>query len=201
MRTDSPEDRLLHLIRGKSSGKKKVLVSDVSKKILMKNKALKPLFSGAVNKILVIILVFLGAYLAYSLLFPVRGGMDYLIEGAEISQEIEDIIGKGAGSVRPPGVEDYSVYAKGIAGKKLFSAPFAEEPEGETEAPDIDISRRFNLVGIISGDNPQAIIEDTEAKKTHYLYEGQALNEVTVVKINEGRVTLEYKGKEVMLVL
>ena len=121
MRTDSPEDRLLHLIKGKS-GKKNAAVSDMSKKIFMKNRALRPLFSGVVNKILVVMMVLLGAYLAYSFLFPVRGGMDYLIEEAGVSPEIKDIIGEEAESVRPL-IEDYSVYAREIAGKERTATP------------------------------------------------------------------------------
>lgn len=212
MRTDSPEDRLLRLIKGKykkktdtgkptrSSGKDAFL-TDVSKKIFLKNRIFQPLFSDSVNRILVIILIGLAGYLIYSLVFPVHRNIDYYTEGAEIAPASHADAGREESPSFAAEAKDYSAYAEAIKGKELFTAPLAEEIISGPVVPDIDISARFNLVGIIAGDNPQAIIEDKEAQKTHYLYEGQTINDVTVLKIDEGRVTLGYKGKEVMLVL
>lgn len=195
MHTDSPEDRLLGLIKGKHRKN-----PDIKKEIFVKNKALRPLFSDSVNAVLIIMSILLAGYLGYNFLFPVHRNVDRLIESAGTSPLVRDIIEKETASLEPP-AEDYSAYSKVIKERELFTAPAGEEITGEPKAPDIDISKRFNLVGIIAGDDPQAIIEDTEAKKTHYLYEGQSLNGVTVTEISEGKVILGYGGQEVILVL
>jgi len=207
MRTDSPEDRLLRLIKGKYRGNglkkaplaeaKETAITGVSKKIFLQNKALKPIFSDSVNRILVIILIVLAAYLAYSFIFPPYKGMNYFAENMKGASGSVD---RTQGSSAASRVQDYSVYSKAI-GRDLFSTPLAEEAEGASSEAEIDITTRFNLVGIIAGEDPQAIIEDKEAKKTHYLHKGQSLNGVTITEIAEGRVVLEYNGKEAILVL
>lgn len=215
MRTDSPEDRLLHLIKGKykkkiegeapsSSKAKDTLLTEASKKIFMKNKALRPLFSDSINRILVIVMISLAGYLGYSLLFPAYRNIGYFSERSKTLESpreaSSDIFEEDRAPVSPER-ESYSAYSRAIQGKKLFSAPFLEEDASGKAEPEIDVSRRFNLVGIIAGEDPQAIIEDKEGKKTHYLYKGQAINGVTVAEIKESGVVLEYRGKEVMLVL
>ena len=214
MRTDSPEDRLLRLIKGKYKKKEpgattgqgrpatntESFLTDVSKKIFLKNKRVKVLFSDTVNKVLVGILIAVGLYFAYSLLFPAERNIEYIIRKEEAAPVDTAVAERGEPLARY--VDDYSVYSRRIGNRDLFTAPLGEEGEtGPKKAPEIDIAKRFNLVGIISGDEPQAIIEDREGKKTHYLYEGQSINGVTVLEIAEGRVVLDYDGKEVMLVL
>ncbi|MCQ9207476.1 MAG: hypothetical protein NG740_06335 [Omnitrophica bacterium] len=205
----SPEDRLLRLIKGKYKGRaeavgnsraarKESLLTDVSKKILLENKALRPLFSDSVNKIFVFVLIGLVAYLAYNLLFPPID-LDSIIGESRPAQDPARAV-KVEGAGVSPRIEDYAVYAKMLRNRKLFSAPVVEK-ENLAREPEIDISGRFNLVGIIAGDDPQAIIEDKEAKKTHYLYAGQSFSGVTVREVTEGKVVLEYNGKEIMLIL
>jgi hypothetical protein len=210
MRTDSPEDRLLRLIKGKYGKKSETgqapkapgeaFITEASKKIFLKNKALRPIFSDSVNRFLILILILLAGYLAYSFLFPAHRDIDRFVEIKAPEPQAADI--RGGGPV-PAGdrAEDYAVYSRAIQGKNLFTAPFVEESRLSEEAPDIDISKRFNLVGIIAGERPEAIIEDKDAKKTHYLSEGQSLDGVTIVKIEEGKVILGYQGKEIVLVL
>ena len=211
MPAESPEDRLLSLIKGKYKkkdmkldeprpGSKDTLLSDMSKKMFVENKALRPIFSDSVNRILVIVLILLTRYLGYSILFPVHRRVDLYLENAGISTEAMDIVKRSSEPLRSE-TQSYAQYSKAIKGKRLFSAPFIEEEEAEKDEPGIDIASRFNLVGIIAGDDPQAIIEDKQDKKTHYLLQGQVINEVSVVSISEGKVVLGYKGKEIMLVL
>jgi len=208
---DSPEDRLLRLIKGKYRRRteakeasrevqKDTLLTDVSKKIFMQNKALRPLFSDSVNRVLAVILIILAGYLGYSLLFPSYRDLSRFIESGQVTSEGRERPAEDSASVSR-GAEDFSVYSQAIRGKDLFSVPYIEDEEGAAKEPEIDVAGRFNLVGIIAGADPQAIIEDKNAKKTHYLFEGQELGEVKVVEITEGRVVLGYKDKEYMLVL
>ncbi|MDP2981410.1 MAG: hypothetical protein Q8N67_05040 [Candidatus Omnitrophota bacterium] len=62
-----------------------------------------------------------------------------------------------------------------------------------------EIIGNFNLLGIITGDNNQAIIEDKTLKKTFFLYKGDSLGELKVYDIKDSVVILEYKGEKIEL--
>ena len=57
----------------------------------------------------------------------------------------------------------------------------------------------LNLLGVITGDDNQAIIEDTKTKKTFFLYKGDSFREFKVYDIREGSVTLDYEGERIEL--
>lgn len=57
----------------------------------------------------------------------------------------------------------------------------------------------LNLLGIITGDNNQAIIEDKTLKKTFFLYKGDSLGELKVYDIKDNVVILDYKGEKIDL--
>ena len=188
MHTDSPEDRLLRLIKGKH--KKKRDIKQISP-------ALKPSFLKPVNKILTAILIALSGYFIYSLSFPVQKDIDSSIKGREIESSTVDIEQKE--EAVSSYTKDYSAYLEEIGGKKLFGPPLIEE-SGQSESR-VDIAKRFNLVGILAGVEPQAIIEDKETQKTYYLCKGQSFNGVTVEEITDGSVVLKYRGIQITLVL
>jgi hypothetical protein len=63
-----------------------------------------------------------------------------------------------------------------------------------------EILNNFNLLGIITGDNNQAIIEDKILKKTFFLYKGDSLGELLkVYDIKDSVVILEYNGEKIEL--
>ncbi len=62
-----------------------------------------------------------------------------------------------------------------------------------------EIKAGLNLLGIITGDNNQAIIEDKGEKKTFFLYKGDTLGELRVYDIKDSAVILEYKGEKIEL--
>jgi len=62
-----------------------------------------------------------------------------------------------------------------------------------------DIASNLNLLGIITGDNNQAIIEDKNSKKTFFLYKGDSLGESKVYDIKDSAVILDYKGEKIEL--
>jgi len=88
-----------------------------------------------------------------------------------------------------------------IEAPKIQPAPIAEKIE---ESPVKKISREeilanLNLLGIITGDNNQAIIEDKTLKKTYFLYKGDSLGDLKVYDIKESAVILDYKGEKIEL--
>jgi len=62
------------------------------------------------------------------------------------------------------------------------------------------LAGRLTLTGIITGDPPQAIIEDAESKKTHFVSPGQTVVDGAVVEqVMENRVILNLQGEKVEL--
>lgn len=84
---------------------------------------------------------------------------------------------------------------------KIQPEPIAEKIE---EPPIKRISKEeilgnLNLLGIITGDNNQAIIEDKTLKKTYFLYKGDSFGDLKVYDIKESAVILDYKGEKIEL--
>ncbi|MCX5687475.1 MAG: hypothetical protein NTV71_02355 [Candidatus Omnitrophica bacterium] len=62
-----------------------------------------------------------------------------------------------------------------------------------------EVLGNFTLLGIITGDNNQAIIEDKVLKKTFFLYKDDSLGDFKVYDIKDSVVILEYKGEKIEL--
>ncbi len=92
----------------------------------------------------------------------------------------------------------YSAYAGDIAGKNIFG-----QPSGQTETPaeQGESPAGYGLVGILSGDEPMAIIEDKKNEKTYRLRKGQAFEEYVVEEILPDKVILDMQGKKTTLYL
>ena len=66
-------------------------------------------------------------------------------------------------------------------------------PAGPPPPPKIPLSERasrFRLVGILSGDKPQAIIEDVQTQRTIYASQGQRIEGSLVESVTSGKVVL-----------
>lgn len=62
------------------------------------------------------------------------------------------------------------------------------------------LSARLSLTGVVAGDPPQAIIEDTETQKTYFVTVGQTVVEGAVVEqILDQRVVLNLQGEKIDL--
>ena len=63
----------------------------------------------------------------------------------------------------------------------------------------IDKTKHLKLVGIAWSDNPDAMIEDTRAKKTLFVKEGDSINEIRVKRILKDKVILSFEGEDIEL--
>jgi len=64
------------------------------------------------------------------------------------------------------------------------------------------LAARLTLVGIMAGDPAQAIIEDPQTQKAHFVTVGQHLIEGLIVEeIREDRVLLDLNGEKIELSL
>jgi len=102
--------------------------------------------------------------------------------------------------IKASGRQPIEPYLALLNNKNLFkntSEP-AEEDRGRVDTEKFsDIS----LVGILSGENPQAVIEDKKTQKTYYVNKGQRFGDVKIKDIKEGKVILDYKNQNYELYL
>ena len=94
--------------------------------------------------------------------------------------------------------------------KPLFTASGAAEASGASEpgptrAPSEranELAGRLNLLGIMAGESPQAIIEDRQTQKSYFVSAGQVVVEGAVVRqILDNRVILDLQGEIIELSL
>lgn len=113
-------------------------------------------------------------------------------------------------SVEPVITDNLQAKAPQVSKAQPLSAEKTEEDDAMNQAvQDRDtfakkiskeeILTNFNLLGIITGDNNQAIIEDKTLKKTFFLYKGDSMGELKVYDIKDSSVILEYKGEKIEL--
>lgn len=96
----------------------------------------------------------------------------------------------------------FSYYSKSLSGKEIFKPLVREERSRPSyEAPPEEMISSFALLGIVSGKIPQAIIEDRKQKKRFFLKEGQSSGGLFLRSIDDGTVTVEFRGEEFSLAL
>lgn len=89
--------------------------------------------------------------------------------------------------------KSYDVYAQSLTRRGIFGS--SGNRQDSLDAAPVSTIKDINLVGIISGDNPQAIVEDKKMSKTCYLSEGQYIGDVKIEDIQEGKVILNENGQ------
>ena len=94
----------------------------------------------------------------------------------------------------------YSVYAEMIGQKTFFGASTARVRSGAPQEGAKAVAG-LTLVGIVPGENAQAIVEDAGSRKTFYLRQGQTQEGMTVKEISGNTVVLEYGGETRTLTL
>jgi type II secretory pathway component PulC len=190
----SPEEKLLRLIRGEKKGSGAVsspvnLKASAGKKAAFKLGIPSFIRNLTARKIIFIILVLSCLYFIFVFIYPLIALRK--VKLPEITKE------KGADleiAVRPEQkpLEDYLT---GVAGKQMFGSVPSAGVSGPASGVAADLVKDINLVGIISGVNPQAIIEDKKTQKTYYLNKGQFIGEFQVEDIQDGKIILNYNGQ------
>ncbi len=222
----SPEEKLLNVIRAKKSESDNLSptekhdpyfgrfenpqassntasvfqkkLSNVERKWLSKISELKYL-----NIVLAIVLLSIGGYVIYELSSPEETPL--FTKDLELVSVNEGSIPKteqtNQGDEKP-----FSYYSDNLDAKDLFRAGSGQSEE--VEKPKIDeekiakeIISNLSLMGIVKGDNPQAIIEDKKGQKSYFLNKGDAIGEATISDIFENKVIIDINGKQYELVL
>ena len=220
----SPEERLLSIIKGKQnipeSAAPKLKIKDIKpvlrvpwskiddyilavlKNDFLKNSVLDARALKVFNKYTVIIAALIAGYLILDIIFvsPSRKAAS-LIAKTSVSRPLVVVSAQNAMPIETKG---YSYYSNRVSGRNIFGGSSYIQTESQTSGmePSAELSEgNLGLVGIVPGDNPQAIIEDKKDQKTYYLVKGQSINGITVEDINEDKVVLEYRDKKMTLFL
>ena len=85
-------------------------------------------------------------------------------------------------------------YQKLLSDKSIFApAVSRKRQQSATEGPSLrDLVKELRLVGIMPGEDPQAIIEDKRTGETLFLKRDEMINDIKIEDIGTGRVTLGY---------
>jgi len=210
----SPEERLLRLIKGE---KKSTLPNSPRQDIAIDKKTTSditdsnpiiqnPIYSLArtyltftnIQKLIPILFVASIIYLFASFIYPWIGLKKI---------KLPDIPEEKLKKVEGPKVElkeepkPYEFYLQALSQRQIFSSSFIQEGAGASGVVSADLIKDINLVGIISGENPQAVIEDKKTRKTYYLNKGQFIGELQIEDIQEGKIVVNYNGQKYELYL
>lgn len=209
MRKDiSPEEKLLRLIRGEKKKGELTLPTALSSGAVAKlQESVKIKNSGHhlilrrylsffnLHKIIPIFFVISCIYLVYSFIYP-RFSLKQVELPKLATTEIAELKTEPVQPAKP-----LESYLKDIKSRQIFSGVAGKEIEGSIGSINADLIKDINLVGIISGENAQAVIEDKKAQKTYYVSEGQFIGEFQVEDIQEAKIILSYKGQRFELYL
>jgi len=208
----SPEERLLKLIRGQKKQNNKTIdkepstafaVADVQPPIKYSAhpSAIRYLSPLDIRKIIFLIFGASCIYLIISFIYPLVGFKENKLP--QIKQENTSETEREPEQKSKP----YEFYLEGIKNRQIFGSTATAAPVQEKEKPVVisaesaDLIKNINLVGIIAGENAQAVIEDKKIQKTYYLTKGQFMGEFQVEDIQDGKVILNYNGQRLELYL
>ena len=204
MRPPTPEEKLLRLIRGKAASAQPAAASAGAPAPSLPRRVTGWPISGwqwvlAGTVVLGLVLAVEVAALVVQLTRPVPTIQIPSTTGTTATATPSDPSAASA-----PVVEPIPSLAQATA-RPVFTAPVATRAPstGASSAPSQDakaLAGRLTLTGIITGDPPQAIIEDSETKKTFFVSPGQVVVDGAVVdRVSENRVVLNLQGEKVEL--
>lgn len=198
----SPEERLLHLIKGKqlpneeaavaaqdaSSPKEEDVSQTAQPKLISKQKQKTRnsylLINIALVGILFVILIFMGLGYIYPF-SPKIKIPDRVSANTQTREQMETSVAE-----RPA----LSYYTNSVGKRQIFK--IFQPPKPKAKAPDkpkVTLQQRlagYTFVGILFGDTPQAIVEDKKSARSHYVSAGQMLGEIKIESIERGKVTV-----------
>ena len=198
-----PEEKLLKLIRGRHPRP----VSDTAAR------AVNPALAASAPRALSVSAAFRGLAWPMLAVWLLGGllGVEVIVLAVQAVRPVRPVAVPGRLIVAqpiapaPPAPPDLPMVSASVT-RPLFAATAASEPAASPSAAMTAIAgrltMRLTLMGIVAGDPPQAIIEDSESKKTFFVTAGQAVVEGAVVdQVLDNRVVLDVAGAKIELSL
>lgn len=200
-----PEEKLLRLIRGSRKRRTAVVQGDFpaagSPEAAGARQAWKPSFfrrhiTGiGLPQIVRWGLIFSFLYLVIVLAYPWFGLKKFRMpSGADLSAAYPELMPYSA-------AKPVEFYLDGAGARQIFGEASAAGSGLPQAAAGVNVADDINLVGIISGENPQAIIEDKKSSKTYYLSRGQLIGDLRIDDIGDGKIVVERMGQKFELYL
>lgn len=164
-----------------------------------------------------IILIFTAGYVVFNGLIAKEDkeveDLKLLIESfseAEKAQDTQDGRGEKPVKKKEPAVtttkeeaDSFDDYRKLLSQKSIFAPPAKSSTRGKAKpASELrEMAKDLSLVGIIPGNEPQAIIEDRRNSQTLFLKKGETIDAITIKDISNGKVILEYNDQTITISL
>lgn len=146
---------------------------------------------GNIKKALIAISALSAIYLVTSYLYPWVA-----LENVKLPEPSRATRNEETSDKTKEGPRPFEYYAQVLNQRQLFSNPSGQENTGPQAVASADITKDIGLVGIIAGDNPQAVIEDKKTHRTYYLNKGQSIGDLQVEDIQEGKIIINYNGQK-----
>jgi hypothetical protein len=190
-----PEERLLKLIRGKHRPPEPSATGAKPPAAALALRFTTPGWTQYVVGALGVILVLEAVWLIVQAVRPLPGGEPS--RAADASR----------GSASPAAAPELPSLSESAA-PSLFGAgvPSTAPDAFVSSRPALSgsaklLGSRFTLTGIVSGEPPQAIVEDTQTQKTYFLTVGQGIEDAVLEQVMEDRVILDLNGEKIELSL
>jgi type II secretory pathway component PulC len=169
---------------------KYINIDSILKAAMFKLPFLRPEFLEKTNKCLIVLLVFiLVLFLADAVMFnPSR----IVKKKMEAASERAISVSRGTRALKE--AKDYSYYSSVLSEKQVFGASSASLHESIPEIP-VEIE----LVGIIPGNKPQAIIENKTTQAVYYVHKGDNFENFIVEDIDDSKAVLYDNGQRIEL--
>lgn len=203
----SPEERLLKLIRGqkkqsqapdKSAARENY---EASAQLINKSKvepvtAFKKYFPSInIRKTIFWLFMFSIVCLVITFIYPRIAPRSIQIP------QLREADSDNLDSQSKQNIKPFDFYLEGIKGRRIFATFSGQNTEKPINALSPGLLKDINLVGIISGDSPQAIIEDKKTKETFYATKGQFIGEIQIEDIQAGKIIVNYQNQRYELYL
>ena len=154
------------------------------------------------ERVLWLLLLVLGLYLLVDLLAPARRPRLPVSPGS--SKELSETAAGGAETVDPR-LQPVTAYQEAMVKRNPFAltlrnAGGAGGSGGEdAKNPLAGAISKLKVVGVNRGRVPEALVEDTEARRTYFLKVGDQINGLTVKSIDQRGVLVTHENEEAYL--
>jgi hypothetical protein len=150
-------------------------------------------------KLVNIVLLFSMVILAVYLIVNFTISLNNLKQMADLKFDIEKNIQPGtykeASLLKPA-----SYYLGKVKTRDIFSMVKKKQANAvkspSSSAGILEVVGHLKLVGISWSADPDVMIEDTKAKRTHFLKKGDSIDNIKLEEVYKDKVVLEYKGEK-----
>ena len=155
-----------------------------------------------INRVFTLVLMALGIYLIVDWFILKPEAPMIVIESSTGSTSVPPTTEPLKTASPPHSLEDYQAALRLRNPFRLASARVVEKTTGKVETAAEKLEKLVSVltvVGINRGDQPEALVEDAEARRTHFVQVGQQVNGLMIEAIDDRGVLVSYDGETTYL--